>query len=105
MQETGPYENYPMQVDSVARIARSASDAYIKAMQRLTDPDLAQLADENYGRLSTYIMDRAPIADSLAYAAEEYLDSQRDYDRLYYFWAAYAALLERSISGCGDYLD
>jgi hypothetical protein len=107
MQEYGPYEDYPIQADMVARAAKRANEAYRRAFERILSPDIKTLPKtEAYGRLNAYLSDRSAILGALEYAANDYLDGTGDYDRLYYFWAAYAASLESGTpQGCGNYLD
>ena len=47
----------------------------------------------------------AGAASTMRNAAESYLEDGSGYQRLYYFWAAYAASIESDVSGCRDYLN
>ena len=107
MQEYGPYEDYPIQADMVALVAKRANEAYARAFERIFSPEIQALPKtEEYGRLAAYLSDRSGILDTLEYAANDYLNGTGDYNRLYYFWAAYAASLESGTpQGCGNYLD
>ena len=107
MQEYGPYEDFPIQADMVALAAKRANEAYRRAFEKILSPESQALPKtEEWGRLLAYLSDRSGILSTLEFAANDYLNGTGDYDRLYYFWAAYAASIESGTpQGCGDYLD
>ena len=104
MQEYGPYEDLPMQVDMVAFAGKRAEDTYMKALDDLDYFESADRGNTLYGSAYTDISNRLTYASTMRYAAKSYLKDGSDYQRLYYFWAAYAASIESEVSGCGDYL-
>lgn len=104
MQEYGPYEDLPMQVDMVAFAGKRAEDTYMKALDDLDYFESADRGNTLYGSAYTDISSRLTYASTMRYAAKSYLKDGSDYQRLYYFWAAYAASIESEVSGCGDYL-
>ena len=104
MQEYGPYEDIPMQVDMVAFAGKRAEDTYMKALDDLDYFEKADRGNTLYGSAYTDISNRLTYASTMRYAAKSYLRDGSNYQRLYYFWAAYAASIESEVSGCGDYL-
>lgn len=104
MQEYGPYEDLPMQVQMVARAGQRAERVYTWAFERLDYSDQAARGNTLYGSVYTDLSNRFSYASTMRNAAESYLKDGSDYQRLYYFWAAYAAAIESDVSGCRDYL-
>ena len=104
MQEYGPYEDLPTQVDMVAFAGKRAEDVYTWAFGKLNYQEQAGSGNTLYGSAYTDISNRFSYASTMRYAAESYLEDGSGYQRLYYFWAAYAASIEGDVAGCGDYL-
>lgn len=104
MQEYGPNQDLPMQVDMVAFAGRQAEDVYLRAINDLQYSEFASLGNTLFGSAYTDLSNRFTYASTMRNAAESYLENESDYQRLYYFWAAYAASIEGDVAGCADYL-
>ncbi len=104
LQEYGPYEDLPMQVDMVALAGKQAEDVYLRALNDLDYSEFASRGNTLFGSAYTDLSNRLTYASTMRYAAESYLEDGSGYQRLYYFWAAYAASIEGDVAGCGDYL-
>jgi len=103
MQEYGPFEEFPMQADMVALAGRTAEQTYSRVFKLLNYGEQAYRGNTLYGSVYTDISNRASLAMSMRSAAEDYVGSGSGYQRLYYFWAAYAASIESGVSGCSAY--
>ena len=104
LQEYGPYEDLPMQVDMVAFAGKRAEDVYTWAFEKLSYQEQAGRGNTLYGSAYTDLSNRFSYASTMRNAAESYLEDGSGYQRLYYFWAAYTASVEGDVAGCGDYL-
>ena len=68
--------------------------------ERLNNGTQASDGNTIYGQIYTDIANRANFAIALEPAADSYLRTGDDYDRLYLMWAAYTASIESRVSGC-----
>jgi len=105
LQVAGPYEDLPMDVDTVARLGRQAERTYQAAFKDLNYMEQADRGNTLYGQVYEDLSIRSNYALTMRSAAEDYLSGGDGYARLYYFWAAYAASIESNVAGCFDFLN
>lgn len=102
LQEAGPYDGFPADVSRIRTLAVRANETYKWIFERLDYGVQAAVGNVIYGSIYTDIANRANLAIALQSAADSYLQTERDYDRLFFMWAAYTGSIESQVSGCSS---